>query len=176
MKTSLLAALLVLFGISAVHAQEEALKKETVELGVASSALDGALSPFIGYFFSDYVEGIIHVNRTSLEINLPDTGNDVDVRAVSVSADLVFNFPTNSRFVPLLGIGVFYSKVNENDITSDITGMDLTAGFRYFFAERASVNIIASTAFLDTDVTNGSTISGDVEGTSIGLAYSIFFN
>ncbi|NKE70466.1 porin family protein [Nitrospiraceae bacterium HYJII51-Mn-bac16s-1-B09] len=176
MKKLALAVLLVVFGISNVYAQEAALKKETIEIGIFSDAIEGDLVPFIGYFVSDNLELALHFNFVHAEIDLPGVADDIEQDSFIVSFDVLSNLPTGTRFVPVVGAGVNFSRDEIEDETTETVGFDLTAGVRYFIAERGAVTLFGQYEFADIDFSDDiGTITADGTAYAVGLLYSIFF-
>lgn len=176
MKKLALAVMLVVFGIPNVFAQEAALKHKTLEIGVMSDAIDGGLEPFVGYFVTDELEVALHLNFTHVEFDLPGADDDIEQDSFIVSLDLLNNFQTGTRFVPVIGAGVNFSRDEIEDESVDTVGFDVTAGIRYFVAERAAVSLLGSYEYADIDFNDDiGTITADGTAYSIGLAYSAFF-
>lgn len=154
------------------------LNQGTVELGVASDSFGfEELSPFVGYFLTNNLEGVVHFNISNSEIDFPGTTNDSKTDSIALSANLLYNFSTGTNIVPALGGGVEFFNEEEGDFETDGFAFVVNAKVRFFVKDNASINLDASYLLGDVDLTSttGASTTIDVEEFNLGLSYSIFF-
>jgi hypothetical protein len=175
--------LTVLFALISVpsYAQDQRFDQGSWEIGIESSASDLSLEPFVGYFIADNLEAVVHFDYSTTTTDFPTGFQDLDSTALVVTADLLFNIPTGTSIVPVIGGGlVYFSQTRDYDAStvndSDDTGLGLrgVAGLRFLVGDRAAVNINAEAFLLQVD-DNTNDLSADVTGVGIGVSYSLFF-
>lgn len=138
-----------------------------------------ALTPFIGYFFTDHVEGILYAYYTTIDTD------SMDVSKTRISGGLVYNLdPWNLHglnLVPAIsGLIDYVSAEGEGSglsITSvDSFGFTIGFGIRCFIGDRGSINLenYYSTADLKYKTPLGVT-SEDVGGFNTSISYSLYF-
>ena len=163
------------------YAQDQRFDQGSWEIGVGADASDLALAPFVGYFIADNLETVVHFDYSTATADRPAGFQDSDRTDLAVSADLLFNIPTGTSIVPVIGGGLSYfsqtldySASTVND--SDVTGIQLSglAGLRFLVGDRAAVNVNVD-AFLGQVEDNTIDLSIDVTGVGIGVSYSLFF-
>jgi hypothetical protein len=175
--------LTVLFALISVpsYAQDQRFDQGSWEIGIESSASDLSLEPFVGYFIADNLEAVVHFDYSTTTTDFPTGFQDLDTTNLVVSADLLFNIPTGTSIVPVIGGGLLYfsqtsdydaSTVNDSDDTG--VGLSATVGVRFLVGDRASVNVAADAVFVQVE-DNLADISADGTGVGIGVSYSLFF-
>lgn len=180
--------LLFVFFIPALANADDLLTAGTWELGVGlESGLDlssplasPTLTPFIGYFFTDNVEGILYASYATVDT---DT---IEVSKTRISGGLVYNFQPwtiqNTKLVPAIsGLVDYVSAEGEGSaltVTSlDSFGFTIGLGIRCFVGNRGSINLenYYSTADLKYKTVLGVSTE-DVTGFNTSISYSLYFH
>lgn len=181
----------VLFIPAFVNAEDQLLKPGTWEVGVGleseslATESNPALVPFIGYFFTDNIEGIIYAYYSNMEADDSILGK-IEVSKTRVSGGIVYNFRPltihNTKLVPAISGLIDYvtaeGEGNNQLVTSlDSLGFTIGLGIRCFVGSRGSINLenYYSTANLDYKTALG-VATEDVSGFNTSISYSLYFH
>ena len=150
----------------------------TWELAIGSSASDLSISPIIGYFLLDNVEGIVHFNYDKTTFDYLSEDFEADTTSMWFSAGLAYNIPTKTNIVPFVtGELVYYTTdtdVKDSsilDTSSDAVGIDAGFGLRFLIGNSASINASIDFGVFDIDVDDTNV---DTTGYNLGISYSLF--
>ncbi len=183
--------LLVLFIPVLANAEDQIIKAGTWEIGVGLESESlmtesrPALVPFIGYFFTDNIEGIMYASYSNMEADDSMLGK-IEVSKTRVSGGLVYNFRPltirNTMFTPAIsGLIDYVSAEGEGSnqlVTSlDSLGFTIGLGIRFFVGSRGSINLenYYSTADLEYKTALG-VATEDVSGFNTSISYSLYFH
>lgn len=187
----------VLFIPAFVNAEDQLLKPGTWEVGVGleseslATESNPALVPFIGYFFTDNIEGIIYAYYSNMEADDSILGK-IEVSKTRVSGGIVYNFRPltiqNTRLVPAISGLIDYvsaegegSSISQPVTSLDSLGFTIGLGIRCFVGSRGSINLenYYSTADADLEYNTAAgvvTATEDVSGFNTSISYSLYFH
>lgn len=191
-KLVLLVLLLVVSFIPAIaNADDQILKPGTWEIGVGleSESLmtesNPALVPFIGYFFTDNIEGIIYAYYSNMKADDSVLG-EIEVSKTRVSGGLVYNFQPltiqNIKLAPAISGLVDYVSAegegNNQTITNlDSLGFTIGLGIRFFVGDRGSINLENYYSIADMEYkTAQGTATEDITGFNTSISYSLYLH
>ncbi|GEM_PF-3471926 len=161
--------------------KENRFQKGTWEIAIGSDSGDLSLEPTIGYFVTDYIEAILHLDFNHLEDELSPGSGSADIDTFSISRGPTFNLPTGLPTLAwLMGIeGVYFSQKLDvagstiQDEEQQGFGITFNTGPRFLIGERASLNGVLGFSFLQID-DNDANITVDRTGINLGISFSIF--
>lgn len=170
---------LILIAVPIIAAAAERFPEKTWEVSFFSDSEGGAPFPFIGYFFQDNLEGVVHFGYSNIEVDAGQ-GNEIETKSMFLEAGVLYNIPTSSKIVPVIGGFIQYIDMEETvgTTTDDMSGFALEADFgvRFMVTDRSAVTPKVSILIGDLDLkSGGSSTSADLTGISLGLGYSLFF-
>lgn len=191
MKRWIASLLFTLFLPALAHA-DDLLKAGTWEIGVGleSESLQTesspALVPFIGYFLTDSIEGIIYAYYSNMDADDSILGK-IEVSKTRVSGGLVYNFRPwtirNTRLAPAISALIDYvsaeGKGNNQTVTSlDSLGYAVGLGIRFFVGSRGSINLenYYSTANADVKYKTLGVATEDITGFNTSISYSLYLH
>ncbi len=139
-----------------------------------------ALTPFIGYFITDHVEGIVYTYYTTIDTD------SMNISKTRVSGGLVYNFNPwdfhGLNLVPAIsGLLDYVSTEGKGSgltITStDSFGFTIGVGIRCFIGTRGSINLENYYSMGDLKYKTPLGISSeDIKGFNTSISYSLYFH
>jgi hypothetical protein len=156
---------------------QEGMHGGAVELGVASSASSLSFEPFIGYFLTNNLEGVVLFDFRNRQTSSDNTSLENDQDVFLISAGLVYNFSTGTKIVPAFSGSVTYYDRAANGTEIKALQFELGAMVRFFVRDTVSVNLTGGLIFGNFDAEDplGNTDQGDLQSQALGISYSIFF-
>lgn len=170
-KTMVSFLLVILFPVMA-HAADDRFKQGAWELAIGLGS--AGVSPFVGYFLVDNLEGILHLNYVHSDSSSGGFTQKSD--SVGVGGAAYYNLQTGTMAVPFFGPDVSYRYYSNSGYRSDSVFLTGDLGVRLLVGRQASVDLTGTGGYEWFSGTGGGFTYRATEWTAgVMLAYSIFF-
>jgi len=172
MRNMMVSFLLVILLPVMAWADDDRFKQGTWELAIGLGS--AGVSPFVGYFLADNVEGILHFNYIHNDSSSGGFTQKSD--SVGVGGAAHYNLQTGTMAVPFFGPDVSYRYFTTSGFRSDSISVTGDLGVRLLVGKQASVDLTGSGGY-EWFSSSGSGLGSHATEWTAGvmLAYSIFF-